>query len=117
MARPVTHLDLSPSDTHGEQIFSWDYKIMSKPAIAKHLVAAVEAAEKAGFLVEDTAVYTKASAEVLEERLARAQRRWDELEGQYRVAVEFPPGPNSDLYYINQWARENGFPVIAPNKD
>ncbi len=114
MARPETHLDLSDTDRRGEEIVRWNYSnIMSKPAMAKHLVSSAEAAEKLGLVVDNEGIYDKPPVDVLESRLLRAQDRWDELKNKYEVAKDFQ-SPSADLYYINQWARENGFPAIKP---
>jgi len=112
MARPTTHLDLPEQDRRGEEIIRWStYSVMGFPSVAKHIVAATEAAQKAGLLVSKDGIFETLAAEQLEERLVRAQDRWDSLKNQYEVALEFP-AKSSDSYYINVWARENGYPKI-----
>ena len=112
MARPVSWKDLPNHSLRGDEIARWSgYNIMSHPSVAKHLIAAAEVAQKAGLIVDSDGIFEKLSPEKMDANLAQAQARWDELESQYKVAIDFQ-SPNSELYYINQWASENGLPRI-----
>jgi len=114
MARPNTWHDLSDNDRRGDEIVRWSgNSIMSIPNVTKHLVAAAQAARSEGLVVDNDGIFAKPSDEVLEDRLRRAQERWDSLEEKYKVAVDFQ-SPNSELWEINNWARENSLPVIKP---
>lgn len=117
MTRPATHLDLPEHERRGDEIARWNgYSIMSHPTIAKHLIAAVEAAQKGGLITDKDGIYERPEAEVLEQRLLNAQKRWDDLEAKYKEAIsitdEFALPSKNDMYYINLWARENGLPQV-----
>lgn len=112
MARPTTWQDLSDYDRRGNEIARWaSYDVMGYPSIAKHLVAAAEAAQKAGMIVTNDGIYNKLSSEQLEENLRRAQENWDSMQEKYKVAQDFP-NKTDESYSINHWAKQNGFPAI-----
>jgi hypothetical protein len=113
MARPTTWQDLPDHDRRGDEVARWNtYNAMGYPSIAKHLVAAAEAAVRAGLVVTNDGIYEKLSPEQLEEKLQRAQRHWDSMQEKYKVAVDFPHKKSDDMWSINNWAKQNGFPAI-----
>lgn len=114
MARPSTWSDLPERDRRGDELARWSgYNLMEHPSVAKHLVAAAEAAQKAGMIVDRDGIYTRPTDEEIETRLLRAQEHWDKMQAKYRVAVDYS-ATSGDLWDINNWARENGLPLIKP---
>lgn len=114
MARPVTWNDLAAHEKRGDEVARWSsYNAMGFPTVAKHLIAAAEAAQKIGLVVSNDGIFEQLSNERLENNLVQAQERWDVLEQKYRVAQDFQ-SPNSELWQINNWAKENGLPTIKP---
>jgi len=112
MARPETHLDLSEADRRGDEVVRWsNYSVMGFPGVAEHVVAATKAAQRAGLIVGKDGIFEPLSAEKLESNLLRAQERWDALKEKYAVAIDFP-GESGDVWEINNWARENGLPLV-----
>lgn len=114
MARPESWKDLSMYNKRGDEIAHWsNASIMGYPTVAKHVIAAAEAAQKIGLIVDNDGIFEQLDAEKLEYNLRHAQESWDALEQSYKVAVDFQ-SPNSELWRINNWARENGLPQIKP---
>jgi len=115
MARPTTWQDIPTHERRGDQIANWSsYNVMAHPFVAEHLVAAAKAASKLGLIVTNDGIFEPLSAEKLEANLLKAQERWDALKNKYDIATDFPTErENGDLWEINNWARENGYPTLA----
>lgn len=127
MSRPESLADIKHDDRF-IRVASFEVdRVITSPMLLKHYNALLEQVQKLGGFANKSYASVELNIpkdkELLEQQLRNDQRRWDELQKYYNLAVVRGPGdteiPEWRHNSIKEWAKEEGLPdpfdVFAAN--